>query len=41
VLKVDRTACVDVDVTCGGQGGRIDGVVLAPVFRADNSYFVN
>jgi len=43
VLEVDEDSiCVDVDVTIAGdQGGRIDGVVLAPVFRADNSYFVN
>ncbi len=42
VLQVGEDhLCVDVDLTVAGpQGGRIDGVVLAPVFRAGNSYFV-
>lgn len=42
VLSVDDDAiCLDVDLTvAGAEGGRIDGVVEAPVTRAGNSFFV-
>ncbi|WP_421120584.1 hypothetical protein ACE2AJ_04520 [Aquihabitans daechungensis] len=42
VLEVgDESICLDVDLTiAGAQGGQIDGVVLAPVFRAGDSYFM-
>lgn len=42
VLQVtDESICVDVELTLlGGGGGRIDGIVLAPVVRSGNSFFV-
>jgi hypothetical protein len=42
VLQVtDKTICVDIAVTLlGGGGGRIDGIVSAPVVRSGNSFFV-
>jgi hypothetical protein len=42
VLEVgDDAVCLDIDLTvAGAQGGRIDGVVQAPVFRAGDSFFV-
>jgi hypothetical protein len=42
VLEVgEDDICVDVDLTIAGeQGGRIDGIVEAPVIRAGDSFFV-
>lgn len=42
VLEVDDDSiCVDIDLTVAGeQGGRIDGTVEVPVFRAGNAFFV-
>jgi hypothetical protein len=42
VLEVGEDAiCVDVDLTIAGeQGGRIEGIAQAPVFRAGDSFFV-
>lgn len=42
VLQVGRDdICVDIDVTiAGAEGGQIDGIVLAPVTRAGDAFFI-